>query len=137
MTEHIKPGAVVMIPTAYSGKERAAWMDGFAKARELFDKSSFQHWGDEQEGNGPDAPSVGGKEGDAKDAARLDFMTAPDMPRYVEAAKGLFRVYEDKAPPEAPDDMWRSMTPSHYPTAREAIDAAMSALSASQEGAEG
>ena len=28
-------------------------------------KSSFQHWVDEQEGNGPDAPSVGGKEGDA------------------------------------------------------------------------
>ena len=53
------------------------------QARAALDKSSFSHWIDEQEGNGPDAPSVGGKEGSWVELTDEDrdraFNTLPDM----------------------------------------------------------
>jgi len=74
-------------------------------------KSSFQHWVDEQEGNGPDAPSVGGKEGDIRSL--------------VEMAIADIQMFD------LPDD------DGHLAAAESGLWKVLAALSASQEGAEG
>ena len=74
-------------------------------------KSSFDHWVAEQEGNGPDAPSVGGKEGDLRSL--------------VETAIAEIQMFD------LPDD------DGHLAAADSALWKVLAALSASQKGAEG
>jgi hypothetical protein len=59
--------------------------------------------------------------------ARLAFLTTPGALRFVEEDTGMYRVYEDKAPPERTTHFWRSITTLYYPSAAEAIDAARAA----------
>jgi len=70
----------------------------------------------------------------AADTARLAFLTDPKALRFVEECAGLYRVYEDKAPAAAAQHLWQSVTALYYPSAAEAIDAAIdSALLAAKE----
>lgn len=61
------------------------------------------------------------------DAARLDFMCSKSPLRFIEGNNDMWRVYQDEAPPEAFAHKWRAIVTMYYPTAREAIDAAVSA----------
>ena len=57
--------------------------------------------------------------------ARLAFLTQPGALRFVEEDSGMYRVYEDEAPPERETHFWQSVTSLYYPSAAEAIDAAI------------
>lgn len=65
-------------------------------------------------------------EGLRRDAERLDWLCAIDPARRVEGRMG-FRAYEDVAPLDVEHSRWIALTDRFYGTAREAIDAAMSA----------
>lgn len=58
---------------------------------------------------------------------RLAFLTQPGALRFVEEESGMYRAYEDKAPADAEQHFWQSMTTLYYPSAAEAIDAARAA----------
>ena len=58
---------------------------------------------------------------------RLAFLTQPGALRFVEEDSGMYRAYEDKAPADAEQHFWQSMTTLYYPSAAEAIDAARAA----------
>lgn len=60
-----------------------------------------------------------------EDAARLDFLCSTGKVRMIECEqKGLWRVYQDEAPPEAAQHHWQAMASEWHGTPRAAIDAA-------------
>lgn len=67
-----------------------------------------------------------GAQGDAEDAARLDFICGMDKDRMLQKSKGLWRVYQDEAPIESDTHDWCSMTYEFHSSPRAAIDAARS-----------
>lgn len=70
------------------------------------------------------------KEADSvlEDAARLDFLCSTDKVRMIECEqKGLWRVYQDEAPPEAVQHHWQAIASDWHTTPRAAIDAAIAA----------
>jgi hypothetical protein len=74
------------------------------------------------------APQPEADEAMRKDAELLDFICDPSRQRMVEQSGGFWRVYQDEAPLEAERYLWQSMTSRRwYPTARDAIKAALSA----------
>ena len=63
-----------------------------------------------------------------EDAARLDFLCGTDKVRMIECEqKGLWRVYQDEAPPEAVQHHWQAIASDWHTTPRAAIDAAIAA----------
>lgn len=63
-----------------------------------------------------------------KDAERLEFMCSKAPLRFIEGNDDMWRVYQDEAPPEACAHKWRAIVAMYYPTAREAIDAAIDSM---------
>lgn len=60
-----------------------------------------------------------------EDAARLDFLCSTDKVLMIECEqKGLWRVYQDEAPPEAAQHHWQAIASEWHTTPRAAIDAA-------------
>lgn len=86
------------------------WM---AEAR----NDAIEHW-NKRTPSAPGAPQEAA-------ARRLAFLCNPAAGRYIEQEGGLWRVYHDIAPAEAERHDWRAMTYKFYPTADEAIDAAL------------
>ncbi|WP_440111684.1 hypothetical protein [Acidovorax sp. BL-A-41-H1] len=90
-------------PYQHSKSASAIWLSGFAAGQKASDEAM------------------------RKDAELLDFICDPSRQRMVEQSGGFWRVYQDEAPLEAEHHLWQSMTSRWYPTARDAIKAALAA----------